>query len=508
MQDKGNILAVDDTEVSLRVLSNLLMEAGYSVRSAISGELALRSAAHQPPDLVLLDIRMPDMDGFEVCRQLRSRPETRDVPIIFISALADTDEKVHGFALGAVDYVTKPYQREELLARVATHVNLRHMQLQVNAQNEELRQYRAQLEDLVAQRTAELQESNRRLSLMSFALDQVREAAYLNDDKGNFFYVNREACRAHGYNADDFLRMNITDIDPVLSQENVEAIWKQVWSDGSTTFETCHRRRDGSVYPVEITCSAIRYEDRDLTLSLARDISERKESERRLRESYGQLQELTSRRESDREEERKHIAHELHDELGQRLTALRMGIGTIRLRLGQEITWLTEPLESLTSQVDETIRVVRNVAAMLRPAVLDMGIGAALDWLVGQFRSSSGLACNLSLPEQFCPLDEECSIALYRIVQEALTNVARHAQASTVNISVDHDNARCRLEVTDDGRGFDLQAKRARSFGLMGMQERAQQLGWKLLIDTAPGKGTRVCVEIPRLPGDSAIYCR
>ena len=500
MSNKGNILAVDDTEVSLKILSELLKEEGYSVRSAISGELALRSAAHQAPDLVLLDIRMPGMDGFEVCRQLKSLLETRDVPIIFISALADTDEKVHGFQLGAVDYVTKPYQREELLARVATHVNLRRMQLQVTAQNEELRQYRAQLEELVAQRTVELQESNRRLSLMSFALDQIREAAYLADVNGNLSYVNQEACRAHGYSVEEFGSMNITDIDPIFSRENVAAIWRQAWTEGATTFETVHRRRDGSVYPVEITSSAIRFEDKDFTLSMARDISERKESERRLRESYALLQELTSRRESDREEERKRIAHELHDELGQRLTALRMGIGTVRFRLGIENTWLNERLDALTTQVDGMIRVIRNVAADLRPAVLDMGIGAALDWLVGQFRSTSGLTCNLDLPNQFDSLSEEASVALYRIVQEALTNVARHAQASTVDIVVSHDKHGYRLEISDDGRGFDPQGRRDRSFGLLGMRERAQQLGWSLAVDSRPGHGTHVRVKIPNPP--------
>ncbi|HZX29941.1 MAG TPA: response regulator, partial [Rhodocyclaceae bacterium] len=447
MPNKGSILAVDDTETSLKVLSDILREAGYSVRSAIKGELALRSAAHLPPDLILLDIRMPDMDGFEVCRRLKSLPETRDIPVIFISALADTDEKVHGFKLGAIDYVTKPYQREELLARVATHINLRQMQLQLNAQNEELRQYRVQLEDLVAQRTAELQESNRRLSLMSFALDQVHEAAYLIDEMGDFFYVNKEACRAHGYRTEELKGMNVMAIDPDVTPEALAPIWQRVWAEEAITFEARHRRRDGSIFPVEIHCSAIHFEDRDLVLALARDISERKEAEQRLRESYEQLQALNSRRESDREEERKHIARGLHDELGQHLTALRLGLGTIRFQLGRENPWLNERLEALRAHVDETIRVVRNVATALRPSALNMGLGPALDWQAGQFRGATGLACGIDFPADFCPLTEEASVALYRIVQEALTNVARHAQATTVSIVVRQDESGCQLDI-------------------------------------------------------------
>lgn len=497
-QNKGNILAVDDTEASLKVLSDLLKGVGYSVRSALTGEMALRSAAHQPPDLVLLDIRMPDMDGFEVYRQLRSRPETRDVPVIFFSARTETDDKLRGFELGAIDYFTKPYRRDELLARIATHVNLRRSQLQVTAQNEELRRYRTELENLVVLRTAELQASNRQLSLVSYALDQVREAAYLMDWKGRFFYVNQEACRAHGYSAEELCRMDLTAIDPDFSPEMIDSVTAHILAEGSITFETRHRRRDGTIYPVEITASAIRFEGRDLSLSLARDISERKEAERRLRESYSQLQELSSRRESDREQERKRIAHELHDELGQHLTALHLGLSTILYHMGKENTWLTERLEALTANAHETIQVVRNVAASLRPPVLDMGIEEALNSLAQQFRHTTGLTCNLTLPTPFRPLTEEALIALYRIVQEALTNVARHAQATTVDIAIRQDICCCRMEIIDDGQGFSPAVKRGKSFGLLGMQERIEQLGGEFSISSAAtGKGVRLEARIP-----------
>lgn len=149
MTDKAKILAVDDTPASLRLLTDILTAEGYAVRSAISGELALRAAASSPPELVLLDIRMPDMDGYEVCRRLKAQPATRDAPVIFVSAVLETSEKVKGFELGAVDFVTKPYQRDELLARVRTHLELIHL--------------RNHLEDLVEERTAALRESEKKL---------------------------------------------------------------------------------------------------------------------------------------------------------------------------------------------------------------------------------------------------------------------------------------------------------------------------------------------------------
>lgn len=149
MPDQGTILAVDDTPASLKLLTDILKDEGYEVRSAINGELALRSAKGNPPELVLLDIRMPEMDGFEVCRRLKAQPETSHVPVIFVSALTDTDEKVKGFELGAVDFVTKPYQREELLARVRTHL--------------EVDRLRNHLEEIVDERTCSLRESQEHL---------------------------------------------------------------------------------------------------------------------------------------------------------------------------------------------------------------------------------------------------------------------------------------------------------------------------------------------------------
>lgn len=497
MGDKGTVLAVDDTEASLKVLSDILEEAGYSVRSAITGELALRSALYKPPDLVLLDIRMPDMDGFEVCRRLKSEPATRDVPVIFISGMTETGEKVRGFEFGAVDYVTKPYQQTELLARVAAHVGLQRARRQVAEQNEELRQYRERLEELVVQRTAELRDSNQRLELMSFALDHVREAAYLIDGNGHFRYVNQEACGAHGYSSDELIGMNMTDIDPDFSPASFARTWDEVRARGVISIETRHRRRDGTVFPVEITSSYIDHEGGALNLALARDISERKDAERRLRESYDLLQKLTSRRESAREEERKRIAREIHDELGQQLTALRIGISTVRYTQGKDAPALTEQLRELAAQADEAIRTVRNIAATLRPFVLDGGIYPALEWLAGQFRATTGVACCVTYPVAPCPLTEKGSMALFRIVQESLTNVARHAGATAVSIVVTRGGGYCRLEVSDNGAGFDPAAKRAESFGLLGMRERALMLGGDLDIDSAPGKGTRLCVQIP-----------
>lgn len=126
--DKGNILVVDDTLANVRLLANMLSEQGYKVRPVINGKMALTATRAAPPDLILLDINMPDMNGYEVCKALKEDEETRDIPIIFISALDETQDKVRAFTMGGVDYITKPFQFEEVLARVETHMSLRKLQ--------------------------------------------------------------------------------------------------------------------------------------------------------------------------------------------------------------------------------------------------------------------------------------------------------------------------------------------------------------------------------------------
>ncbi|MFA5985647.1 MAG: EAL domain-containing protein [Methylococcaceae bacterium] len=187
MAFKGRILIVDDTVASLKLATDLLKDEGYQVLSAISGELALKAAIRNPPELVLLDIMMSGMDGFEVCTRLKSHPNTSNLPIIFVSALPDTREKVRGFGLGAVDFVTKPYQREELLARVKTHL--------------EVYRLRNHLEKMVESRSSKLMESEVKLktSLDNFIsanaqlrtlLNTIPDLVWLKDPEGVFLACN------------------------------------------------------------------------------------------------------------------------------------------------------------------------------------------------------------------------------------------------------------------------------------------------------------------------------
>jgi signal transduction histidine kinase len=177
---KGNLLVVDDDVLARQTMDVFLTREGYKVRCAPNGEIALKLAGEDSPELILLDIRMPDMDGFEVCRRLKENPQTGNIPVIFISGLEEVADKVKGFEAGGVDYITKSFQREEALARVETHLALRRLQKQIETQNVQLQQEIAKsksAEEALADRTIQLERINRELVALNAELDDFTNMA-------------------------------------------------------------------------------------------------------------------------------------------------------------------------------------------------------------------------------------------------------------------------------------------------------------------------------------------
>lgn len=232
-------------------------------------------------------------------------------------------------------------------------------------------------------------------------------------------------------------------------------------------------------------------------LAIGRDVTELKQKECEIKASHDQIRRLAARQESAREEERRHIARELHDELGQQLTALRLNVNVVDMRFGKQLPELHGAIADLLQKVDRTIQVARNVATSLRPATLDLGLLAGLDWLVSEFRKNTVIACGLKCADELPELGEEQSIVLFRIVQEALTNVVRHSGAQCVDVLLTAEPGSLILEVIDDGRGFDTKKTNPRKFGLVGMRERVLAIDGVIYIQSEPGQGTRVWVRIP-----------
>jgi signal transduction histidine kinase len=237
-------------------------------------------------------------------------------------------------------------------------------------------------------------------------------------------------------------------------------------------------------------------------VTLAAAVSERKRAEEQLKSTLDQLQGLASHLESVREEERTRIARELHDELGQALTGLKLGLAWIKGQFSKDaghkpLSPLRDKADEMSALIDTTIRSMRRMVTELRPGVLDeFGLSAALEWHGQEFKRRTGIGCTVDVSDQ--GVDRECSSALFRIVQEALTNVARHARATQVDIRLQEDSQSLMLIVQDNGEGMSEQALSSRqSFGLLGMRERAVAAGGTFQVISSRGQGTKIMVHIP-----------
>jgi PAS domain S-box-containing protein len=314
---------------------------------------------------------------------------------------------------------------------------------------------------------------------------------------GDILEANDAFLRMVGYARDDLVscRVRWQDLTPAEWLEGTEQAMKQLNAYGRTQpTEMEYVRRDGSRVSVMVGIAAFGTDGNE-GVAFVVDLTERKETERRRRESCEMLQALTARYETAREEERKRIAREMHDELGQYLTALRMQASLLQKELGHEHPELAEEMMSMIAIIDETVQVVREVIASLRPAALEVGIVAAIEWLVAEFNRNGRTLCRLCVENENIEMSEERAIVLFRLAQEALTNVVRHAAANTVIITLQQSSQGCQMEIRDDGRGFHALARRKQSFGLAGMKERAMMLGGQFDIISSPGAGTSLTMK-------------
>jgi signal transduction histidine kinase len=218
-----------------------------------------------------------------------------------------------------------------------------------------------------------------------------------------------------------------------------------------------------------------------------------------LHNSREQLRALSAHLQSAREQERTRIAREIHDELAQSLTGLKMDVSWLRKNLGEKQELLHKRIEAMSQLVDATVQTTRRIATELRPGILDdLGLPAAIEWQLQEFETRAGIRCKFVRKREELNLHRDCSTAVFRILQEALTNVARHAGATQVEVILDTTPGDLILEVRDNGRGIKHEdTAKAKSFGLIGIQERVHLLAGAVQIRGAPGQGTVVIVRIP-----------
>jgi PAS domain S-box-containing protein len=263
-------------------------------------------------------------------------------------------------------------------------------------------------------------------------------------------------------------------------------------------------RRNGEEFPIDASISQVSENGQRLFTVILRDVSERARSEKALLESRDEIRAIGLAAQSLREQEKSRVARELHDELGQALTALKIDVGWLMDHGVGKDPAMRDKLAAMQSLVDGTVAATRRISTDLRPLVLDdLGLAPAAEWLVQNFTQRTGTPCELTIARDFDDVPDPYATTIFRVLQESLTNIAKHAHASHVEVTLSKDGEGLTLLVRDDGKGFTPQGPRKpNSFGLVGLRERAYLLGGEVTIESAPGRGTIVEMRLPE-PGAS-----
>ena len=280
MINRGEVMIVDDTPANLQLLAGLLEDEGYMVRPTRVPEMAIESALANPPNLILLDIMMPGMDGFEVCRQLKQNENTANVPIIFITALQETQDRLRGFEVGGVDFITKPIRRGDVLARVSAQLVLYQMS--------------ESRKETVDMRNQELQESE---SKYRSVFETSNDAIILLNENATCFDCNTTALSMFAYNArEEIIGLRLSDFSPLSqpdgrdSEEVANEMLELAYQKNTHSFEWLYRRSTGESFPAEILLTHLSLSGENIIQATVWDVSKRKQIEFALKKSEERLQ--------------------------------------------------------------------------------------------------------------------------------------------------------------------------------------------------------------------------
>lgn len=478
--------SVDDADLILHELRASGLEvACQRVETAVAMERALLSA---PWDIVLSDYGLPRFSAGKALELLlRVRP---DVPFIIVSGLIGEEAAVALVKAGALDFVMKSN-----LGRLQPVIDRSLREAEIR------RQHRATL--------LALQESEARFKALASNLPGVifqavcrgndeLKLAYISDGCQPLFGVSPEAARAQ---PDALIRLIVPE-DHAAFQHSLRQARKysrvQNWEGRIRLPAT------GEVKWVNLRASVRELPGGDvMSEGIISNITQGKRSELDLLRSREQLRELSSHLNTVKEQERASIAREIHDELGGTLTAAKIDLLWLTRRLPADNIEMRTKAASVEILLDQALEIGRRVARSLRPGILDYGIAATIEWQAREFEKRLGIPCAVACANDEMQLDPDLSTALFRIFQETLTNIAKHADAHRVDVTLSDDGNVVVLEVVDDGRGIgEEDLAKPGSFGIRGMLERAQTLGGTLVVGARARGGTQVRVSIPktRLP--------
>lgn len=603
---KVNILIVDDYKENLVAIESLLNSPEYNLILASSGDEALKHLLKKDVALILMDVKMPGIDGFETARYIKERERTKDIPIIFITGHGDEKLVFDGYASGGVDYLMKPGDPIILKSKVAIFVELFKKNKALRRAEEKYRGIFQNAVEGIYQVSTEGHFLSANPALAKILKCETAEELITTTDIRKL-YVNRhrhseilEGLKKKGFITDFESEFRCQDGSKIWVCENARALYsdnaeligyegflvditgrktsaerlvrsekqlaaaQQIVHLGSWEWNISSDRVTWSaelsrIFGIEAGINAATYErflefmhpddratvhsnilaavgsrtptnfefrvfneqtgsrlfiayvdvmvdEEGQVISLigtAQDITEKRLAEEQLKRSHEQFRLLSAHLLTVREEERTKIAREIHDELGQSLTAIKFETSMIerdvaKMRNKVLAKTLQEKLDQVHKLINSNIQTVKNISSELRPIYLDLGVIPAIEWQSQEFQNRTGIQCNFCSEFEDIDLDREKSTVMFRILQEALTNVARHAQAKNVQVDLKQENSHYILQIVDDGKGIpETELANPKSLGLLGMRERAGVVKGDVAFNINSPQGTKVTVRIP-----------
>lgn len=523
LQDKVNILMVDDQPGKLLSYEAILSELGENLIQATSAKEALEKLLKIDVAAVLMDVSMPEIDGFELAELIRQHPRFQKTAIIFVSAVHLTDlDRLKGYQHGAVDYLSVPVVPEVLRAKVRIFAELHRKKMQLERLNAELEKRVAERTSELEQKALALEKANHDLALKNQELDAILHTApdiiFSRQPDGARDYLSNRFYDYTGAPTSSGAGFGWLDFVHPEDKEQSLAQWMRCVETGEA-YDSEYRLRSAAGEYRWFRARAVPL--RNLRGEIVRwygscsDIHDSKLLEKSIRESAIELERLVDSRTAElrrlsgrlmtmQDEERRRIAREIHDGLGQELAAAKMILDGI---LAKDASPSMRQASAEASElVDRAIQQVRTISHLLHPPLLDeVGLISALRWFLEGVTSRSGIKIHLEVkPPSLVRLKSDVETAIFRIVQEALTNTFRHSGARNGSVRVEEKDGNVVVTVSDDGKGIDADVSQMRpesvGVGIGGMRQRVTELGGSLrLVNANPGTVVEVVIPAHKL---------
>ncbi|TKC91812.1 response regulator [Trinickia terrae] len=472
------ILLVEDSATDALLISEALSEVVDIEHQLMRAELlsqALAQAQATRLDVVLLDLGLPDAQGIGTFRTFHRHAP--DVPVLVLTGLDDMSVGLLAIQEGAQDYVLKKEIHAALLGRAIRYAIERHRVAAALAASEE----RFQL--AVSGATAGLWDWNPQTGEMYFSPHFKEILGYEDHEMPNVAHVHQDA-------------IHPDDVELVAANLKAHMEHKRDYN-----VEYRVRTKSGEFRWIQSRGQALRNASGEpyRIVGWIMDVTDRKRADEALRSSREELQRLSANIQHIREEEKTRIARELHDDLGQQLSALKMEVMFVEDGLRRAKTSASDViLHNVYALIDQLVHSVRRIAADLRPVMLDdLGLIPAIDWFVSEFAARYDVRVTKRVNANDIAFSRDSATEVFRMVQEALTNIARHSSATEATLEIVRDEPYCIVRIADNGRGAARDARPGpNSFGLLGMRERAARLGGEIRIRTAPGQGFGLTITL------------